>query len=299
MTYYMGQQGFRWWVGTVIDATNDPKKLGRVRVRVRGVDDNKQEDQITQWASCVTPTTSASYRGIGDTPSLIEGSEVFGFFGDNNGHEVRVILGSLPQQPDDENTNALSLEARGKNPNQLEKIHPVEPDSAFSAEYPFNRVIRSRKGHLIELDDTDGGERIHIYHTSGTSIEMAPDGRLTIRNPGDSFELVGGVKNIAVAGDAEITVGGNLKTIVKGAVDIEAEGNINLESNNVLRLKGKEGIQLHSGAGVVAKCPAGVSITDGSLHVVGRITSGTGVTTNIVAGGSNIGIRNGTVVRSA
>jgi hypothetical protein len=295
----MGQQGFRWWVGTVIDATNDPLQLGRVRVRVRGVDDFKDDEQITQWASCVTPTTSASYRGVGDTPSLLEGSEVFGFFGDGNRGEVRIIVGTLPQQTGDENTNALSFQARGKNPDELQKLHPIEPDSAFKAEYPFNRVIRTRKGHKIELDDTDGAERVHIYHASGTAIEMAPNGRITIRNPGDSFEVVGGIKNIAVTGDTNIEVGGSLNARVKGVANIISDSSITVESKGILRLMGLLGVQISSGTSVTMQSPAGANITQGSLHVIGRITSGTGLTTNIVAGGSNIGMRNGLVVRGA
>ena len=293
----MGQQGFRWWVGTVIDATNDPLKLGRVRVRVRGVDDFKEDDQITQWSSCVTPTTSASYRGVGDTPSMIEGSEVFGFFGDGNRGEVRIVVGTIPQQVGDENTNALSFQARGKDPDVKQKLHPIEPDSAFKAEYPFNRVIRTRKGHKIELDDTDGAERVHIYHTSGTSIEMAPDGRLTIRNPGDSFEVVGGIKNVAVTGDANIEVGGNLNARVKGTANIIADSSLTIESKGILRLMGLLGVQISSGASVTMQSPAGVSVTEGSLYCVGNITSGTGVTATVVAGGANISMRNGVVTR--
>ena len=294
----MGQQGFRWWVGTVIDSENDPLQLGRVRVRVRGVDDSKDEDQITQWATCVTPTTSASYRGVGDTPSLLEGSEVFGFFGDGNRGEVRIIVGTIPQQSGDENTNALSFQARGKDPDTQQKLHPIEPDSAFKAEYPFNRVIRTRKGHKIELDDTDGAERVHIYHASGTSIEMAPDGRLTIRNPGDSFEIIGGVKNIAITGDANIEVGGSLSATIKGAANIISESNITMESKGILRLMGQLGVQIASSTSITTQAPAGFNVTEGSIHCIGKIVSGTGVTMNTIAGGSNIGIRNGLIVRA-
>jgi hypothetical protein len=293
----MGQQGFRWWVGTVIDCTNDPLQLGRVRVRVRGVDDYKDDQQITQWAVCVTPTTSASYRGVGDTPSLLEGSEVFGFFADGNRGEVRIVVGSIPQQTGEADTNALSTQARGSEPDEKTKLHPIEPNSAFKAQYPFNRVIRTRKGHMIELDDTDGAERVNIYHASGTAIEMAPDGRLTIRNPGDSFEVVGGIKNIAVTGNANIEIGGDLNVAVKGNANIISDSGITIESKGMLRLMGLLGVQIVSGAGIAVQSPAGLSVTDGSLHVVGNITSGTGVTTNIVAGGSNIGIRNGLIVR--
>lgn len=295
----MGQDGFRWWVGTVIDVKNDPLKLGRARVRIRNVDDYKEDDQITQWATCVTPVTSASFRQVGDTPMLMEGSEVFGFFADGNRGEVRIIVGSIPQQSDDDTTNALSFEARGRETVKKEKLHPVEPDSAYKAEYSFNRVIRTSSGHKIELDDTEGAERVHIYHTSGTAIEMAPDGRLTIRNPGDSFEVVGGVKNIAVTGNAKIDIGGNLNAVVNGQASIISENGITLQTQGILRLAGLLGVQIASGASVTTQAPGGLNITDGSLHVSGRISAGTGVTTNIVAGGSNIGVRNGLIVRTA
>ena len=293
----MGQDGFRWWVGTVIDAAGDPLKLGRVRVRVRNVDDYKEDDQITQWATCVTPVTSASYRQVGDTPSLLEGSEVFGFFADRNRGEVRIVVGSIGPWPDeDDGSNALAFEARGKETGIKEKLHPVEPESAFNAQYPFNRVIRTRKGHKIELDDTDGAERINIYHSSGTSIEMAPDGRLTIRNPGDSFEVVGGVKNIAVVGDAKIDIGGNLTAAVKGQATIVSDSGITIQSQGILRLAGLLGVQIATGASVTVQGPGGLSVTDGSLSVVGNISSGTGVTTSIIAGGTALGIVGGLIV---
>lgn len=296
---FMGQDGFRWWVGTVLDVNNDPFKLGRARVRIYGVDDAKEDDQIVQWASCVTPTTSASYRQVGDTPTLIEGSEVFGFFADGNRGEVRIIVGTIPQQVGDDNTNALSFEARGKEPDPKQKLHPVEPDTAYKAEYPFNRVIRTRKGHKIELDDTEGAERIHIYHASGSSIEMAPDGRLTIRNPGDSFEVVGGVKNIAVVGNAKLEVGGSLNAVVKGAATIISENSITVESKGILRLMGLMGVQISSGAGVTVQAPGGLNVTEGSLYCIGNITSGTGVTSTLITGGANLSMKNGLLMRTA
>lgn len=295
-----GQEGFRWWIGRVIDARNDPLKLGRVRVRIYGVDNLKEDDEIIQWASCITPTTSASFRQIGETPALIEGSEVFGFFADNERRDVRLIIGSLPQQPDeDDNTNALSYEARGKNPLESVKLHPVEPEPAFAAEYPFNRVIRTRKGHTIELDDTDNAERVRIHHANGTTIEMGPDGRLVIRNPGDSFEIVGGVKNIAVTGDAKIEVGGNLKAAIQGSATIAANSSVSIESKGILRLFGLLGVQIVSGEGTTIQGAGGLTVTDGSIVAAGNISSGTGLTTTVVAGGKSLTFRDGIAVRSS
>lgn len=295
MMTQMGQTGFRWWVGTVIDNSGDPLQLGRVRVRVRGVDDLKTDDQINQWATCLTPTTSPSLNGVGDTPNLLNGSEVLGFFADGNRGEVRVVIGSIPQQSGDINTNALPERSRGQNTSIFSKLHPIEPDSAFAAEYSKNRVIRTTKGHIIELDDTDGSERVNITHASGTMIEMAPDGRLTIRNPGDSFSVTGGVKNIAVTGDVNIEVGSNLNAVVKGNVSVAAAGDISIQSQGVLRLAGVLGVQIITGGGLGIQAPAGVNINRGSLNVSGNIIAGTGATGSFIAGGNVVRVRGGIV----
>ena len=42
--------------------------------------------------------------------------------------------------------------------------------------YPNNKVTQTPSGHVIEIDDTPDAERIHIYHKSGTFIEMQPNG---------------------------------------------------------------------------------------------------------------------------
>jgi hypothetical protein len=292
-----------WWQGRV-ENIKDPKKAGLVQVQIYNFYEipprGKTQKEDLPWCIPILPTTSPSLNGVGDTPQFVEGTRVLGFFVDGM-HAGLVskpyIIGTMPISPQDENKNSISFQARGKNPDELEKLHPIEPDSSFKAEYPLNRVIRSRKGHKIELDDTDGSERVHIYHASGTSIEMAPDGRLTIRNPGDSFELVGGVKNIAIKGDANIEVSGNLNARIKGAANIVSDSNISVESKGLLRLMGQVGVQISSGSSITMQAPAGVNVTDGSLHVIGRISSGTGLTTNIISGGSNIGIRNGIAVR--
>lgn len=295
--------GLVWWQGRV-ENINDPEKSGKVQVQIYNFYElppkGKTQRDSLPWCIPILPTTSPSIDGVGDTPQFVVGSRVMGFFSDGN-HAGLVskpyIVGTMPISPEDENKNSISLQARGKNSDEIKKIHPVEPDSAYKAEYPLNRVIRSRKGHKIELDDTDGSERIYIYHASGTSIEMAPDGRLTIRNPGDSFEVVGGVKNIAVTGNANIEVGGNLSARIKGAASIVSDTSIAIESKGILRLMGLLGVQISSGSSVTMQAPAGANVTEGSLHVMGRISSGTGLTTNIIAGGSNIGIRNGIAVR--
>jgi len=67
-----------------------------------------------------------------------------------------------------------------------------EPDSYYSAEYPNNKVIASHSGIVVEIDDTEGEERIHIYHPSNSYIEINKDGELIIKNSSNKFDIVEG-----------------------------------------------------------------------------------------------------------
>ena len=66
-----------------------------------------------------------------------------------------------------------------------------EPSSDYNTKYPFNFVHTTKSGHAIELDDTPGHERMHMWHRSGTyeEISNAPS------NPGIDADR-GKVKNV-------------------------------------------------------------------------------------------------------
>lgn len=51
-----------------------------------------------------------------------------------------------------------------------------ELETPYDAKYPYNHVHQSESGHIIEIDDTPGKERLHTYHRSGSFIEHHPDG---------------------------------------------------------------------------------------------------------------------------
>ena len=61
-----------------------------------------------------------------------------------------------------------------------------EPESAFNGAYPYNKVTQTESGHIIEVDDTPGSERIHIYHKSGTYVEIDSNGSMVKRTKGSS-----------------------------------------------------------------------------------------------------------------
>ncbi len=100
----MGKDGFQWFVGVVEDR-NDPKTLGRVKVRCLGYhteDLVKLPTADLPWAHPMNPITSATVSGIGQTPlGAVEGTWVVGFFTDGNRAQQPVIIGTLPGVPKD------------------------------------------------------------------------------------------------------------------------------------------------------------------------------------------------------
>ena len=104
MKNFMGKDGFQWFVGVVEDR-NDPKTLGRVRVRCLGYhteDLVKLPTADLPWAHPMNPITSATVSGIGQTPlGAVEGTWVVGFFTDGNRAQQPVIIGTLPGVPKD------------------------------------------------------------------------------------------------------------------------------------------------------------------------------------------------------
>jgi hypothetical protein len=64
-----------------------------------------------------------------------------------------------------------------------------EPETPYAAEYPHNHVYESEAGHIREMDDTPGKERIHERHASGSGYEIHPDGSKVTRVKKDNYTI--------------------------------------------------------------------------------------------------------------
>ena len=229
---------FVWFTGVVEDV-NDPEMLSRVRVRCFGFHDANKgliPTSALPWSSVMGSTSSAHVSGIGNTVhGLVQGTWVVGFFRDGPSAQDPVVMGTIgstydkapnstngfsdpdgqypTKQQGDEgyiDTNALS---RGVNTVSRTVDTTInEPESAFAAEYPHNKVTETTSGHLVEIDDTPGAERIRVRHTSGTHVEFFPNGdlvssaanRYTVTQGNDSIHVTGTV-NIFVDGTTNVT----------------------------------------------------------------------------------------------
>ena len=88
----------RWWIGIVVNVL-DPLQLGRAQVRIFGIHsrDNQQiPTGALPWATVLTPNVGG-VSGIGFTPQLIPGAQVFGIFLDGKSSQAPCVIGAMPR----------------------------------------------------------------------------------------------------------------------------------------------------------------------------------------------------------
>ena len=105
-----------------------------------------------------------------------------------------------------------------------------EPPSPYAAQFPFNNVRQTESGHVEEWDDTPGAERIHIFHRSGSFVEMHPDGKVVYKSMSHGYQISMGDYNVKVKGDCNFSVDGNATIHAKGEVNVQGDENINIET---------------------------------------------------------------------
>ena len=148
-----------------------------------------------------------------------------------------------------------------------------EPTTPYDAEYPFNHVYESEAGHIREMDDTPGKERIHERHASGSGYEIHPDGSKVTRVKKDNYTIVTGDDFAHIKGNSSTTVDGGIRVFVnadgstddhnytiqvgnnanvniqvdKGDVNVvTSQGDINLKSGKNIHMDATQGIYMKS-----------------------------------------------------
>lgn len=84
-----------------------------------------------------------------------------------------------------------------------------EPVTEYNAQAPFDRVLETESGHIMEFDDTPDFERIQLAHRKGTFFEIFPDGSKVTKVVGDNYEIILSNNNVHIKGACNITVDGN------------------------------------------------------------------------------------------
>ena len=135
--------------------------------------------------------------------------------------------------------------ARGIDENKLllgggDKDIDLEIVDFAASEYTQNQVREYASGHVTEFDDTPGRNRILIKHSSGTGIDMMPDGSIIINTTRNMIRIGAGDEKVIIEGDGEIAYHGNLKLNVDGDFDLKVGGDFNVEvgADHVEDIKG-------------------------------------------------------------
>ena len=146
-----------------------------------------------------------------------------------------------------------------------------EPETPYDSTYPHNHVYESEAGHIREIDDTPGKERIHERHSSGSGYEIHPDGSKVTRVKQDNYTLTTNDDFVHIKGNSSTTVDGGIRVFVnadgstddhnytiqvgnnanvniqvdKGDVNVvTTQGNINLKSGKNIHMDATQGIYM-------------------------------------------------------
>lgn len=175
----------------------DPEELGRVRVKFPWLADEAESD----WARVVAPM-AGNGRGFFFLPEVND----------------EVIVGF--EQGDFNKPYVIGALWNGKD------ATPLKASEAVGGGMVNKRVIKSRSGHIITLDDSSGAEKIEIIDKTGKNkivIDSTP-GKMTVEMSGD-VEM-NTKTNVKVTG-TNITVEGKAKIELKAPqIEISATGNV-------------------------------------------------------------------------
>lgn len=129
---------------------------------------------------------------------------------------------------------SVNKAARGQITNQLFfqggdidvnlKLPPQRPSM-----YPFNKVEETASGHIIERDDTPGGERILIRHRLGSGVEMRADGTVVISSRKHTVRLSGADETVIIEGNGTMVYKGSLDIDVAGDYNVNVGGDMNVD----------------------------------------------------------------------
>ena len=112
--------------------------------------------------------------------------------------------------------------------------------------YPYNKVHETESGHVFEVDDTPGGERISQFHNSGTNWEVLDNGDQTMSVVGNNYTVVFGNDNIYVKGNVNFTVDGDMRHLIKGNYHLEVEKDytINVKGSRQTNINNNDQIEI-------------------------------------------------------
>lgn len=209
---------------------NDPDNMGRIRVKFFW-----QNDELSPWIRIINPY-SGQDMGHFFIPEIDD--EVLVAFEAGNA-EKPFVLGSM--------------------------YHAKAKPESFKSEQNDIKAIRTRSGHTIELDDTDGKEEIRIYdyNKNNYTLTFRTHSKEIILEAVENIELK--AKNITLKAEKDLKIeatditektSGNIDTTANGNITVKSTGNFTQEASSNMTVKGSVNTTVEAGVNATIKAGA-------------------------------------------
>ncbi len=224
----------------IVTDIDDPKDLGRIKVRIRGFGENPGDTKhnVTPWVYPCTPLAGPGY-GLFCMPVV--------------GDEVLIVR---------------TQESKWAYLGFFWSERHAKPEEGSPT--PSVRVFRTPIGHQVKMEE-DGC--FEILHTNGNVIRMEANGDTFVNvnenattnigansnvTIGDNSTLkIGSNSTTTIGGNAKVKVGGNARCDVGGKCDVKSGGNTTVKAPQIH-------LNTPKGGAVSTMCPCAIT---GAPHI--------------------------------
>ena len=145
-----------------------------------------------------------------------------------------------------------------------------EPEPAYGGHYPYNQVIETEAGHVIEIDSTPNAERIHVFHKTGSYIEIDVNGSMVRKTVGENYEIMDRNNFVYVKGAHCLTVEGKTSILVRDNATIEVEGDLSVTGHGDTLVQSAGTMAVVAESAIVTAKKSMEIVTEGSLNLQGK-----------------------------
>ncbi|MFA9371104.1 MAG: type VI secretion system Vgr family protein [Labilibaculum antarcticum] len=179
----------------MVVANADPQSMGRIRVQF-----SWQLTAPSPWIRMTQPHGGAD-KGFHFIPEI--GEEVMVGFEAGNA-EKPFVIGTL--------------------------YHGAAKPESFASDTNDVKVIRTRSGHTIELNDLEGEEKINIYDNEGSIITFDTQAKSLTISSVETIDISAKNINISAEENIQIAAQQNIGIAAQADASMQAEGNLALQS---------------------------------------------------------------------
>ena len=233
----------------VVTSNVDPQKLGRVQVKYPWLPKMSSSELSSGWARLAFVGGGAD-RGIVFLPEVND--EVLLAF-ENGDMSAPYVLGVLYNGKDKPPKGSAELVDSG-----TKKVN--------------QRVIVSRSGHKIILDDTSGKEKITVEDKTGKNkieidstkneFKIISEGKLDLQSKGDLTLTSDGKLTLKAKQDFSASTDSGMDLKAQKAISINASQKVDITGNQSVSVSGNQKVELKSG-------PAGLTMQASGVELKG------------------------------